>query len=187
MWLGHFVWLSLHQWGKARVPSVLQASLNRTRLTSRRHRLLGGGAAHFGIVRPCQVKADATWNQSGTEDIALQNIQARSRRFVSNRFATVTATLPFWEVGPRAQKLGICFLLSGMVMAYFMAQLMPWATDKAGVESKGEASGVLASESEAMKGEVGPGWGSLLVLGILAAVFLSRCGHRVQEGSLAQS
>ncbi|CAE7943157.1 nadsyn1 [Symbiodinium sp. KB8] len=60
-----------------------------------------------------KVKADATWNQSGTEDIALQNIQARSR----------------------------------MVMAYFMAQLMPWATDKA------------------MKGEVGPGWGSLLVLG----------------------
>eukprot|EP00439_Symbiodinium_sp_Y106_P084667 s82_g26.t1 len=60
-----------------------------------------------------KVKADATWNQSGTEDIALQNIQARSR----------------------------------MVMAYFMAQLMPWATDKA------------------MTGEVGPGWGSLLVLG----------------------
>ena len=25
------------------------------------------------------MKADATWNQSGTEDIALQNIQARSR------------------------------------------------------------------------------------------------------------
>ena len=131
------------------------------------------------------MKADATWNQSGTEDIALQNIQARSRRFFSNRFATVRATLPFWQVGPRAEKLGICFLLSGMVMAYFMAQLMPWATDKAGVESKGEASGVLASE--AMKGEVGPGWGSLLVLGILAAVFLSRCGHRVQEESLAQS
>jgi len=60
-----------------------------------------------------KVKSDATWNASGTEDIALQNIQARSR----------------------------------MVMAYFMAQLMPWATD------------------QAMKGDAGPGWGSLLVLG----------------------
>eukprot|EP00913_Durusdinium_trenchii_P000562 g518.t1 len=34
-----------------------------------------------------------------------------------------------------------------MVMAYFMAQLMPWATD------------------QAMQGDAGPGWGSLLVLG----------------------
>ncbi|CAK9090174.1 unnamed protein product [Durusdinium trenchii] len=60
-----------------------------------------------------KVKSDAVWNASGTEDIALQNIQARSR----------------------------------MVMAYFMAQLMPWATD------------------QAMQGDAGPGWGSLLVLG----------------------
>ncbi|CAJ1350482.1 unnamed protein product [Effrenium voratum] len=60
-----------------------------------------------------KVKSDAVWNASGTEDIALQNIQARSR----------------------------------MVMAYFMSQLMPWATD------------------QAMEGDAGPGWGSLLVLG----------------------
>jgi len=51
---------------------------------------------------------------SGSEDIALQNIQARSR----------------------------------MVMAYFLAQLMPWSTDKA-----------------FPAGQEGPGWGSLLVLG----------------------
>lgn len=56
-----------------------------------------------------KVKSDVQWDSTGTEDIALQNIQARTR----------------------------------MVMAYFMAQLMPWATDS------GEA----------------PGWGSLLVLG----------------------
>ena len=54
-----------------------------------------------------------------------------------------------------------------MVMAYFMAQLMPWATDKARRRPL-EASGQGVA-SEAMKGEVGPGWGSLLVLGILAA------------------
>jgi NAD+ synthase (glutamine-hydrolysing) len=56
-----------------------------------------------------KVRSNVSWNASSSEDIALQNIQARSR----------------------------------MVMAYFMAQLMPWATDD------GEA----------------PGWGSLLVLG----------------------
>eukprot|EP00434_Breviolum_minutum_P013366 symbB.v1.2.011777.t2/scaffold750.1/size323489/29 len=64
-------------------------------------------------IEKSKVKSDAVWNASGTEDIALQNIQARSR----------------------------------MVMAYFMAQLMPWATD------------------QAMQGDAGPGWGSLLVLG----------------------
>lgn len=56
-----------------------------------------------------KVRSDVKWNSTGSEDIALQNIQARTR----------------------------------MVMAYFMAQLMPWATDD------GEA----------------PGWGNLLVLG----------------------
>lgn len=64
-------------------------------------------------IEKSKVKSDCVWNASGTEDIALQNIQARSR----------------------------------MVMAYFMAQLMPWATD------------------QAMQGDAGPGWGSLLVLG----------------------
>jgi len=56
-----------------------------------------------------KLKTEVAFDRTPTEDIALQNIQARSR----------------------------------MVMAYFMAQLMPWATDT------GEA----------------PGWGSLLVLG----------------------
>jgi len=56
-----------------------------------------------------KIKSEVKWNSTGTEDIALQNIQARSR----------------------------------MVMSYFMAQVMCWATDE------GEA----------------PGWGSLLVLG----------------------
>eukprot|EP00438_Fugacium_kawagutii_P004222 Skav215954 [mRNA] locus=scaffold226:854337:857650:+ [translate_table: standard] len=64
--------------------------------------------------------ATEVWNASGTEDIALQNIQARSRCLAEAQ---------------------------GMVMAYFMAQLMPWATD------------------QAMQGDAGPGWGSLLVLG----------------------
>eukprot|EP00933_Yihiella_yeosuensis_P023123 TRINITY_DN18063_c0_g2_i3.p1 TRINITY_DN18063_c0_g2~~TRINITY_DN18063_c0_g2_i3.p1 ORF type:complete len:773 (+),score=146.11 TRINITY_DN18063_c0_g2_i3:96-2414(+) len=64
---------------------------------------------HSERIDKSKVRSNVQWNASGTEDIALQNIQARSR----------------------------------MVMAYFMAQLMPWATDS------GEA----------------PGWGSLLVLG----------------------
>eukprot|EP00927_Polykrikos_kofoidii_P068639 TRINITY_DN6398_c0_g1_i3.p1 TRINITY_DN6398_c0_g1~~TRINITY_DN6398_c0_g1_i3.p1 ORF type:complete len:846 (+),score=115.36 TRINITY_DN6398_c0_g1_i3:83-2539(+) len=64
---------------------------------------------HSDRIDPTQVKREAMWDRTGTEDLALQNIQARSR----------------------------------MVMAYFMAQLMPWSTD----------------------GAEGPGWGSLLVLG----------------------
>lgn len=68
---------------------------------------------HSDRLDKSKVQSKASWNASHTEDIALQNIQARSR----------------------------------MVMAYLMAQLMPWATDKAGA------------------GEQGPGWGSLLVLG----------------------
>jgi len=67
---------------------------------------------HSPTLDKSKVKCDVAFDRSGTEDIALQNIQARSR----------------------------------MVMAYYMAQLIPWATDKA-----------LANQ--------GPGWGSLLVLG----------------------
>merc|ERR1712232_785322 len=61
------------------------------------------------MVDQSKVKKSVSFDGTKTEDIALQNIQARTR----------------------------------MVMAYFMAQLMPWATDS------GEA----------------PGWGTLLVLG----------------------
>jgi len=64
---------------------------------------------HSDRIDRSKVKKDVSWDSTASEDIALQNIQARSR----------------------------------MVMAYFMAQLMCWATDQ------GEA----------------PGWGSLLVLG----------------------
>jgi len=62
---------------------------------------------HDERIDPAKVKKNVSWDATTTEDLALQNIQARSR----------------------------------MVMAYFMAQLMPWATDE------------VAS------------WGSLLVLG----------------------
>jgi NAD+ synthase (glutamine-hydrolysing) len=64
---------------------------------------------HSETIDPSKAKSNVSWNSTTTEDLALQNIQARSR----------------------------------MVMAYFLAQLMPWSTDS------GEA----------------PGWGSLLVLG----------------------
>jgi len=64
---------------------------------------------HSEQVNQATVKKEVKFHASGTEDIALQNIQARTR----------------------------------MVMAYFMGQIIPWATDE------GEA----------------PGWGSLLILG----------------------
>eukprot|EP00929_Paragymnodinium_shiwhaense_P050149 TRINITY_DN25276_c0_g1_i1.p1 TRINITY_DN25276_c0_g1~~TRINITY_DN25276_c0_g1_i1.p1 ORF type:complete len:777 (+),score=137.91 TRINITY_DN25276_c0_g1_i1:84-2414(+) len=64
---------------------------------------------HSDKLDMSKVKRSVSFDGTKTEDLALQNIQARTR----------------------------------MVMAYFMAQLMPWATDQ------GEA----------------PGWGSLLVLG----------------------
>jgi len=68
---------------------------------------------HSDRIDKSKVRSNVSWDATPTEDIALQNIQARSR----------------------------------MVMAYFMAQLMPWATDSAS------------------SGPAGPGWGSLLVLG----------------------
>jgi NAD+ synthase (glutamine-hydrolysing) len=74
---------------------------------------------HSDSINKTQVRSNVSWNQSVTEDIALQNIQARSR----------------------------------MVMAYFMAQLMPWATDT----GEAPASGALlvlgsANVDEALRG-----------------------------------
>lgn len=80
----------------ARITDAIQATFKQARF-------------HSDRIETDKVKTDAKFFASSTEDLALQNIQARSR----------------------------------MVMSYFMAQLMPWATDT------GEA----------------PGWGSLLVLG----------------------
>jgi len=74
---------------------------------------------HSDRIDPSKVKTDAKWHATNQEDIALQNIQARSR----------------------------------MVMAYFMAQLMPWSTD----DFEGGGSGSLlvlgsANVDEALRG-----------------------------------
>lgn len=74
---------------------------------------------HSDFIDPKKVKTEAKWFASTQEDIALQNIQARSR----------------------------------MVMAYFMAQLMPWSTD----DFEGGGAGSLlvlgsANVDEALRG-----------------------------------
>lgn len=68
-----------------------------------------GAQFHSDRIDKSALRSNVCWDSTPTEDIALQNIQARSR----------------------------------MVMAYFMSQVMCWATD----------------------GKDAPGWGSLLVLG----------------------